>query len=402
VSNARLCDAALACGLDEFIITTPFTGKGWRPLYVAGLNGMEPGGQSATRSVARKTVADVVEALIGAAWRMGADPVALSVARVLLPEMDLPSLEAARLRLLAAEPADEPASERLRLLQQLLGYSFRKTSLLVQAMTHASDSQAHASYERLEFLGDAVLEMVVARELERHGGHLAPARLHAVRQALVNTDYLGFLALEWSLPQTRTDVTVDDSGRETARLAVEYQLCLGSFLGFGSEQVGHEQRASMDRHASLRGPVLEALEKGPRYPWVLLASLRPNKFLADVVESVLAAVWADSGSLAACGEVAARMGMVRLLHRLVRDDVDAIHPKDELHQLVGGDEVEFRVSEAEPRTGECSCIIYINGGLVAEAINCRSVSEAKVKASDLGVAFVKAQGKPPRRASLEG
>ena len=399
MSNARLCDAALACGLDEFILTTPFTGKGWRPLYVADLSGTGPGCKSATRSVARKTVADVVEALIGAGWRMGADKVALSVARVLIPEMDLTSLETARLRLLAAEPADEPASERLRLLQQLLGYSFRKTSLLVQATTHASDVKAHASYERLEFLGDAVLEMVVAHELAQNSGRLAlaPARLHAVRQALVNTDYLGFLALEWSLPQTRTDVEVDYSGRE-ARRVVESRLCLGDFLGFGSEQVGDEQQASVERHAALRGRVLEALESGPRYPWVLLASLRPNKFLADVVESTLAAVWADSGSLAACGEVAARMGMLRHLRRLVRDDVDAVHPKDELHQLTGGDEVEFRGSGTE---AECSCSIYVNGGLVADATGCRSASEAKVKASDMGVAFIKAQGKPQRRECLE-
>ena len=53
----------------------------------------------------------------------------------------------------------------LQMLEERIGYSFRDISLLKQAVTHSSytneqkiNKQKH--YERLEFLGDAVLELV--------------------------------------------------------------------------------------------------------------------------------------------------------------------------------------------------------------------------------------------------
>jgi ribonuclease III len=46
-----------------------------------------------------------------------------------------------------------------------LGYAFRDPDLLRQALTHGSSPKSHASYERLEFLGDRVLSLVVAEAL---------------------------------------------------------------------------------------------------------------------------------------------------------------------------------------------------------------------------------------------
>jgi ribonuclease-3 len=54
--------------------------------------------------------------------------------------------------------------ETLASLEDRLGYTFSDPSLLVESLTHTSFSAEHASpsYERLEFLGDAVLGLVVA------------------------------------------------------------------------------------------------------------------------------------------------------------------------------------------------------------------------------------------------
>ena len=54
--------------------------------------------------------------------------------------------------------------ETLASLEGRLGYTFSDPSLLVEALTHSSSSAEHAtpSYERLEFLGDAVLGLVTA------------------------------------------------------------------------------------------------------------------------------------------------------------------------------------------------------------------------------------------------
>lgn len=55
-------------------------------------------------------------------------------------------------------------SETLASLEDRLGYTFSDPSLLLEALTHTSFSAEHstASYERLEFLGDAVLGLVSA------------------------------------------------------------------------------------------------------------------------------------------------------------------------------------------------------------------------------------------------
>ena len=57
-----------------------------------------------------------------------------------------------------------------RKLEQLLGYTFKDRNLLQEACTHASwrDSTTPC-YQRLEFLGDAILDVLITQTLaERH------------------------------------------------------------------------------------------------------------------------------------------------------------------------------------------------------------------------------------------
>ena len=52
-------------------------------------------------------------------------------------------------------------------VEEILGYSFKERSFLLQALTHASYTcnELTESYERLEFLGDAVLDYLVTAHL---------------------------------------------------------------------------------------------------------------------------------------------------------------------------------------------------------------------------------------------
>jgi ribonuclease-3 len=70
-------------------------------------------------------------------------------------------------------------------LEGRIGYRFRQPELLLQALTHRSHSAPHN--ERLEFLGDGVLNCVIADELYRNfsalkEGDLSRLRAHLVRQ----------------------------------------------------------------------------------------------------------------------------------------------------------------------------------------------------------------------------
>lgn len=83
-------------------------------------------------------------------------------------------------------------------LQQRLQHQFADASLLMRAVTHRSFSSDHN--ERLEFLGDSVLGVVVADMLYRRLQKLPEGDLSRVRANLVKQDTLHQLALSLGLP----------------------------------------------------------------------------------------------------------------------------------------------------------------------------------------------------------
>ncbi len=386
VSNSRLCKAAIDRNLDKFILTRIFTGRKWRPLYVETLLA-ERGDE--TRRISCKTVADVVESLIGAGWRMGQDQTALSIVKVFLPEVDLPSLEVGRLRLFDIAPANMPLPANLKPLESLVGYSFKKKSLLVQSMSHCSDVNAVASYERLEFLGDAILEIIIVTELMAYEDKLSHSLMHLYKTTLVNGDYLSFLALEWKIVQKKSDLEEDPmSGRFNEVESLVY-FPLWRFMKHGFSSIGETQSEVEHRHASLRCEILQEFESGMEYPWALLARVHANKFYSDLIESLLGAVWVDSGSLEVCKEVLDRMGMLKLMRRLVTDRVHALHPREELCILAGDQEVKYNVHKSECAGAEWTCTVYVGEIQIIEVLDGVSEEEARTRAAGGAVALLR-------------
>ena len=84
-------------------------------------------------------------------------------------------------------------------LQSRLQHRFARQGLLLQALTHRSFSSEHN--ERLEFLGDAVLNLAVAAMLFEKLGTLPEGDLSRVRANLVRQETLHQLALGLGLPQ---------------------------------------------------------------------------------------------------------------------------------------------------------------------------------------------------------
>jgi ribonuclease-3 len=77
-------------------------------------------------------------------------------------------------------------------LEKALGYSFRQPELLRQALTHRSHSSPHN--ERLEFLGDSVLNCVVATLLYQRFQSLKEGELSRLRASLVRQESLAEIA----------------------------------------------------------------------------------------------------------------------------------------------------------------------------------------------------------------
>lgn len=139
---------------------------------------------------------------------------------------------------------------RLPVLLESLGFAFNDPMLLWQALTHRSalmefsvgEPELHLPWnERLEFLGDAVLGLAVARRLMERTEEFAEGELSRIRASLVN---------------------------EASLAGVARTLDLGSFLimGRGATMGGGRDRESI---------------------------------LADAVESLIGAVFSDGGFLAA-------------------------------------------------------------------------------------------------------
>ncbi len=75
--------------------------------------------------------------------------------------------------------------KKLEALQKRLGYQFKDQNLIIEALTHKSSKQPYNN-ERLEFLGDAVLDLIVGEYLYHEFTQVAEGELSKLRASLVN------------------------------------------------------------------------------------------------------------------------------------------------------------------------------------------------------------------------
>ncbi|MDD7147276.1 MAG: ribonuclease III [Lachnospiraceae bacterium] len=97
-------------------------------------------------------------------------------------------------------------SKKIELLEQRIGYVFRDKELLQQALTHSSYANEQKinkrqDYERLEFLGDAVLELVSSDYLFQAHPDLPEGKLTKQRSSMVCEPALAFCARDIELEQ---------------------------------------------------------------------------------------------------------------------------------------------------------------------------------------------------------
>jgi endoribonuclease Dicer len=83
--------------------------------------------------------------------------------------------------------------------ERKLGYEFRDKAYLVQAFTHNSyyENQVTDCYQRLEFLGDAVLDYLITRYLYEDPECHSPGTLTDLRSALVNNTFFASLSVKY-------------------------------------------------------------------------------------------------------------------------------------------------------------------------------------------------------------
>jgi dsRNA-specific ribonuclease len=404
VANSRLAQAAIDFGLDRYIIYSQAPSYNGRSMYVEDLL-ENPPPATETRTISTKILADVVEALIGTSFVSGGISKAHACMSLFLPEVKWESIEHDREILYNEAPHDEPLPVTMRQLESLIGYTFTKKSLLVEAMTHPSCNSPgiRASLDRLEFLGDAILDYVVVNKLFviNDPAPLENSMLHLLRTALVNKDILAFLVMEWATEQECIDVdTTAATGDEPEINLVKSRtpLALWTFLRHASPELAEHQRATSRRHAALREDILHELWHGTHYPWAMFSKLQAQKSFSDLFESLLGAIWVDSGSLEECDKFVERAGILPLMRRLLERGERLLHPKEALGTLVGAEKVKYvidvkRESKGGYWTKEIGCRIYEGSKKMADVWCCFSSEEARVKAAEAAVGVLKGKGK---------
>ena len=124
-------------------------------------------------------------------------------------------------------------------LNKAIGYTFNDVALLQQALTHRSAAKKHN--ERLEFLGDAILGMVIGETLYKRFTDVPEGKLTRMRSTLVKGDTLAELAREACMGELLLlgpGELKSGGHRRSSILADAVEALLGAiYLDSGMEQV---------------------------------------------------------------------------------------------------------------------------------------------------------------------
>ncbi|KAF8332689.1 uncharacterized protein EI90DRAFT_3145368 [Cantharellus anzutake] len=214
-----------------------------------------------------KGVADVVESLIGAACQSGGVEVALKVAKDIgcyLPRVDRWSDFGRKVLAPAPDTTIELPANTIERIESLVGAKYRHPHILAQALTHTSIlGNELPCYERLEFLGDAVLDHLVIGHIFDLHRKLSPGALTLLKGAMVNNIALGALCVDCGLDE----FIVHDS--PSLQKSID------------------EYKAEVKKAQQLEYNLASAEGRMPGQYWV---DLEPPKVLGDIVESLLGAL----------------------------------------------------------------------------------------------------------------
>ena len=192
-------------------------------------------------------------------------------------------------------------------LEAALGYRFHNITLLQKALTHSSYANEHwhnslMSNERLEFLGDSILGMVVAEYLYRNFPNRPEGELTRIRADMVC---------------------------ETSLAGIANRVKLGEYLmlGHGEVQTGGRSRASI---------------------------------LADAVESVIAAAFLDGGMEASRGII--ERFLLTDIPTKRPNNADYKTALQELVQQKKNQTIRYQLTgESGPDHNKCFCVeLWIN------------------------------------------
>ncbi|KAM0858796.1 hypothetical protein ACQ4PT_047614 [Festuca glaucescens] len=281
------------------------------------------------RVLSTKTLADVVEALIGVYYVAGGKIAANHLMKWIgihaeLDPQEIPPLNPYTI------PESILRSINFDTLEGILGMKFQNRGFLIEAITHASRPSSGVScYQRLEFVGDAVLDHLITKHLFFTYTDLPPGRLTDLRAAAVNNENF-------------------------ARVAVKHKLHV--HLRHGSSALETQIREFVK-------DVREEISKSD-FNSFGLGDCKAPKVLGDIIESIAGAIFLDSGyNTSAVWKV-----FQPLLSPMVTPETLPMHPIRELQERCQqqAEGLEYKAS----RAGNVATVeVFVDGVQIGVAQN---------------------------------
>ncbi|MFS7995238.1 putative ribonuclease III [Helianthus anomalus] len=211
-----------------------------------------------------------------------------------------------------------PPPQSLNEVEEMIGYDFKNKELLKEAFTDASyKAEDGVSYERLEYLGDSVLNHLIAKLHYVLYKSMAPGELTRLRAANVDTEAL-------------------------ARAALKYDL----------------HKYLRHRKPLLDVQIQEFMEGILEYPSHSYGMIDPPKVLADILESLIGAIFLDTNSsMDDTWKV-----VERLLQPLITPENLMQNPVAKFHEACQKSGLKPYANDMWNKTGEIE--IYINDEVI--------------------------------------
>lgn len=190
--------------------------------------------------------------------------------------------------------------------QDIIGYKFKDVNYLIQALSHSSyaneKKKTRTSNERLEFLGDSVLSIVVSKYLFENFTHIAEGELTKLRASLVCEKSLHIFAQKIKLGEfimlgkgeeitggrERPSILADAFEAVIAAVFLDggFEPVTKYILGFMPEDVENQKKAVFSDFKTI---LQEIVQKNPeeKVEYVLAAEEGPDHNKSFVVEVYL-------------------------------------------------------------------------------------------------------------------
>lgn len=301
ICNRALYRSAKRLKFYRYVTSQAFNRRYWRPPgFTSPADNQETIEGLKYHKLSDKTLADIVEASLGAAYLSNGLEGGLHTAiQLQIPFDEIkcwddfnPTFEESRKQVPAR--AEVRALRLLNIpgITEVVGREFKKPLLIVEALTHASlPNSTSPCYQRLEFLGDAILDFMVIRYLFAKYPDADPGIITDLKDSCVNNHILGIVCIETGLYKH----IIHYSGKLVR--AIEYFVNEVNETKENGEAVGEY--------------------------WV---DFNIPKVLSDVVESMLGATFVDAGfKLEPVEELFAKW-FLPILNNHVTPELIRIHP----------------------------------------------------------------------------